>query len=120
MCIDCDIECKCSCPSEELVFNAEKGIHCYTCLHHVSTPRKRATFTGLDGFIAAFRDVNEMDEVHPNYRYRIHWICETESREETETISHPTEFNGTVLVSHIFSFHKIALVEVTPDYEGQA
>lgn len=43
--------------------------------------------------------------------YHIHWICETEKREETETISEPGEFVATVLFSHIMSLHRITLVE---------
>ena len=115
MCIDCDVECKCSCPSEDIIFSVEKGIHCYTCLHHVNTPRKRATFTGLDGFIATFRDINETDAGYPTYE--IHWICATDNREETETVREPEEFLGTVLFSHIMSMHRITLVEVK--HEGQ-
>ena len=44
--------------------------------------------------------------------YHIHWICATENREETETISEPWEFDATVLFSHIMSLHRITLVEV--------
>lgn len=59
MCIDCGIECKCSCPSEEIVFSIEKGIQCGTCLHHLSTPRKSGKGGFLDDFIHAFDDVQD-------------------------------------------------------------